>query len=250
MNETPVLVFEDNHVLVAIKPPGVLSQADGGASTDMLTLLRQDIKIRHNKPGEVFLGLVHRLDQPVGGLMVFARTSKAAARLSAQVREHRLDKIYLTIVKGRPEPDAGCLEDWLIKDPVTRQVHVAESGTGQHAQLDYRVLSYDPTHDVSLLAVRLGTGRGHQIRVQLQSRGWPILNDHRYGTQPTQSVRRRDIALFAAGLGFEHPVRRDWLSFSAELPAVPPWSWFEPSLTKNAVTLFNHDGLREDENGV
>ena len=222
----PQIIFEDNHLLVVIKPPGVLSQADGSSSPDMLTLLRQDLKIRCNKPGNVYLGLLHRLDQPVSGLMVFARTSKAASRLSGQIRSQRLDKVYLAVVKGHPQPAEGCLEDWLLKDPATRRVQVAAPGEGRAAALDYRVLEYSQTHDASLIKIRLGTGRSHQIRVQLQSRGWPILHDHRYGTQ--SSDRRHDIALFAAGLGFEHPVSREWMSFTAAPPDCPPWSWFDP----------------------
>jgi len=225
MNTTPEIVYEDNHLIVAVKKPGVLSQADSSDSPDMLTLLKQDIKIRYNKPGDVFLGLVHRLDQPVGGLMVFARTSKAASRLSQQVRDHQFAKIYLAVIQGRPVHDRGTLQDDLLQDTATRQVRVVQAGSGQAASLDYQVVSQRPELNLALLAIRLHTGRGHQIRVQLASRGWPIVNDFRYGSG-AGNHRRADIALLAAGLGFLHPVSRQWMQFTASPPQEEPWTAF------------------------
>jgi len=225
MNTLPQIVFEDNHLIVAVKQPGVLSQADGSDSPDMLTLLKQDIKIRYNKPGEVFLGLVHRLDQPVGGLMVFARTSKAASRLSQQVRDHQFAKIYLAVVQGRPIHDRGTLQDNLLQDAATRQVRVVQAGSGQTASLDYYVISQRPEINLALLAIHLHTGRGHQIRVQLASRGWPVVNDYRYGSG-AKNDRKADIALMAAGLGFSHPISRQWMQFSSCPPQNEPWTAF------------------------
>lgn len=236
--ETPHILFEDNHLVVAVKLPGILSQADGSASLDMLTLIRRDLKIRYNKPGEVFLGLLHRLDQPVGGLMVFARTSKAAARMSQQIREHRLAKLYLAVVRGLPAPDQGSLADQLEKDPATRNVRVVKDGSGQSARLDYRVLSHQQDLDLSLVAIRLETGRSHQIRVQLASRGWPIVNDFRYGAAAGNKRGVADIALFAAGLGFSHPISREWMQFSAPPPAQAPWNVFDPGDFKDVFAMF------------
>ncbi len=232
----PVIIFEDNHVIVAVKPPGVLSQADGGPSADMLTLLKDDIKIRFNKPGEVYLGLLHRLDQPVGGLMVFARTSKAAARLSAQIREHQLAKTYLAVVQGLPEPDQGLLEDSLHKDPATRLVAVVAAGQGQDAILTYKVLARRADLGLSLLAIRLQTGRSHQIRVQLASRGWPIVGDRRYGADKHErQTGENNIALFAWQLGFFHPVSKAWLEFSAPPPDGRPWNAFDSALWAGSI---------------
>ena len=234
--ETPGIIFEDNHIVVAVKMPGILSQSDGSGTPDMLTLLRQDIKIRHNKPGDVFLGLLHRLDQPVGGLMVFARTSKAAARLSQQIRDHQFAKLYLAVVRGVPAPRQGILLDDLSQDAMTRHVRVVKDGSGQSASLDYQVISQSPDDGWSLVAIRLHTGRGHQIRVQLASRGWPIINDFRYGPV-TRNKDHADIALFAAGLGFRHPISREWLQFSARPPATAPWLAFDPADLDNVFNF-------------
>lgn len=236
----PQIIYEDNHLIVALKLPGVLSQADGGAAPDMLTLLKQDIKIRCRKPGDVFLGLVHRLDQPVGGVMVFARTSKAASRLSAQIREHQLAKYYLAVVKGSPQPPCGELRDQLLQDPDTRQVRVVPAGQGQEACLDYLVIQNRPDLNRSLLAIRLGTGRGHQIRVQLASRHWPICGDRRYG--PRHDDGPVDMALFACLLGFFHPISHEWLEFAALPDGQPPWSDFDPFDVMQLPRIFcEHD---------
>ena len=222
----PEIIFEDNHLLVVRKEPGVLSQADSSSAPDMLTILKHDLKIRCSKPGEVYLGLVHRLDQPVGGLMVFARTSKAASRLSAQIRDHNIAKYYLAVVDGCPENQQGTLQDSLLQDPVTRQVKVVPQGQGQLAWLDYCVLDSRPAMNRSLLAIHLGSGRGHQIRVQLASRGWPIVGDRRYSRHSRWDRSKSDIALFACSLGFYHPVSKQWLSFSILPPQLPPWNVF------------------------
>ncbi len=219
----PEIVFEDNQILVAIKRPGILSQADGSDTPDMLTLLKADIKVRYNKPGNVFLGLVHRLDQPVGGLMVFARTSKAAARLSEQVRTRKVDKTYLAVLQGHPRDDGGRLEDHLDKNSQTRMVSVVKAPLGKPAVLDYRVIQRMDHPNCTLVAVRLLTGRAHQIRVQFASRGLPLVGDRRYGKAKGQDP---DLALFAAGLGFDHPVSKARLEFAAVPDSIAPWSLF------------------------
>lgn len=226
------ILYEDNHMIVAVKPAGVLSQGDGSLKPDMLSLLKSDIKFRYDKPGNVFLGLVHRLDQPVAGVMVFARTSKAASRLSAQIREHRVDKFYLAVVHGCPMPRQGSLQDNLAKNPADGQVIVVAQDKGQAAWLDYRVLETSADEGLTLLAIRLGSGRGHQIRVQLSSRGWPIVGDRRYGG-PAAMHEPRDPALFACLFCLDHPVSGKRLDFQALPPESQPWSLFrQPDLSQ------------------
>jgi 23S rRNA pseudouridine1911/1915/1917 synthase len=235
----PVILYEDNHILVAIKKPGLLSQSDGSQTPDMLTLLKEDIRQRYQKPGRVFLGLVHRLDQPVGGVMVFARTSKAAGRLSAQIREHQFAKYYLAVVHGFPEPPGGRLADYLAKDPARNIVQVVPEGHGKQAWLSYARIESDVS-GFSLMAIRLGTGRPHQIRVQLASRGWPIVGDRRYGfeEQGTYSGKVSEPALFACALGFSHPTRAEHLFFSASPPDEPPWNCFPGVDLQQIQSLF------------
>lgn len=224
---TPEILYLDNHLIVAVKPAGVLSQADGSASPDMLSLLKEEIRRRYDKPGEVFLGLVHRLDQPVGGVMVFARTSKAASRLSRQIRDRSLVKDYLAVVSGRPELDQDTLTDTLVKDRSQNRVQVTADGSGKEAWLRYRCLaSLDhPPH--SLLAIRLGTGRAHQIRVQLSSRQWPLVGDRKYGPRTPDQQAPGNLALFACGLGLVHPTRLEPLYFTAMPPHEAPWTDFD-----------------------
>lgn len=230
--QSPLILYEDNHLLVALKPPGILAQSDGSLTPDMLTLLKYDLKMRYNKPGSVFLGLVHRLDQPVGGIMVFARNSKAAARLSAQIRARQLEKVYLAVVAGQPHPADGSLTDQLLKDRADGTVRVVAAGQGQAAWLDYTVLAFAADQRASLVAIRLGSGRPHQIRVQFATRGWPILGDHRYGLAGGVANLFAAPALFACALGLNHPVGGERRWFTAEPPAAPPWNWFvSPDLT-------------------
>ena len=253
------ILYEDNHLIAAIKPAGILSQADSSGKPDMLTLLKQDIKIRYGKPGQVFLGLVHRLDQPVSGVMVFARTSKAAARLSAQIREHRVAKYYLAVVHGCPIPAVGALLDRLSKNPATGQVRIVNNDEGQAAWLDYRVLESlaeraedqraDQGEDrqLTLVAIRLGSGRGHQIRVQLASRGWPIVGDHRYGKLAGKS-EPADPALFACRFSLDHPVSGQRLHLNANPPDTAPWSLFKQVQIEAIDTLFDEN--RRASNGT
>lgn len=170
------VIYEDNHIIVVQKIPNIPSQQDKTGDTDMLTLVKQYIKEKYNKPGDVYLGLVHRLDRPVGGVMVFARTSKAAARLSEEVRSKVLKKAYLTIVDGKLDKTNGTLEDYLIKNERTNlsKVTTKENKNAKFASLDYEVVKYDEELNLSVLKIRLHTGRHHQIRVQLSSRGHSI----------------------------------------------------------------------------
>lgn len=244
METRPVILYEDNHILVVRKPAGMLTQADHSGDIDLLTWLKQDIAERYQKPGQVFLGLVHRLDRPVGGLLVVARTSKAASRLSAQVRERRIIKEYLTVVQGCVQPPSGEWHDYLVKDRSQNQVTVADAGEGKEAWLAYRRLAWRPDLDQSLLAIRLGSGRGHQIRVQLASRGYPICGDRRYQTEAVDAAREGPwIALHAAHLAFEHPVRRTWCSFSDAPPQEKPWSDY-PLTDSDLASIFSDETVQ------
>ncbi len=210
--KTPDIVYEDNHLLVCIKEFNVPSQQDSSGDADMLTILKAYIKEQKQKPGNVFLGLVHRLDRPAGGLMVFAKTSKAAARLFAQMQSGAFEKRYLIRAVCAPEADSGEWTDFLKKEE-GNLVRVAREGEAdaRFCKLQYRVLKTE--QDGSALAeVNLITGRSHQIRVQFASRGCPVIGDARYGKGGTQ------LRLWSAHLGFCHPTRGDALAFDAPQP--------------------------------
>jgi 23S rRNA pseudouridine1911/1915/1917 synthase len=204
----PDILYEDNHVLVAVKPPNMLSQADSTGDMDMLTDLKEYIREKYHKPGNVYLGLVHRLDRPVGGLMVFARTSKAAARLDAQMREHKMGREYLCVVQGEAE-EKFTLRDYLIHDPMSNKEVVCEADVkgGKMAILHGRCI--DSREGTSLLGIRLETGRKHQIRAQLSSIGLPLWGDNRYGN----GIPGQQIALWGYKLTFEHPITREKMTY-------------------------------------
>lgn len=209
---TPQIVYEDNHVLVAIKPPNVPSQADSSHDVDMLTLLKAYIAHKYHKPGAVYLGLVHRLDRPASGLMVFARTSKAASRLSQQMRDGTFEKHYRLLCEKAPVPQMGTWEDTLLKGP-GNLVHTVPSGTpgGKRAALRYRTLQVYPGKQ-ALCEVELLTGRAHQIRVQFASRGCALMGDARYGRGG------RQLALWSYQLAFDHPTQKTRLCFTQDAP--------------------------------
>ena len=212
----PVL-YEDNQVLVACKPPNMLSQSDRTGDGDILSALKEYIREKYHKPGEVYLGLVHRLDRPVGGLMVFARTSKAAGRLSAGLQEHHVGREYLCLCEGEAE-EGFTLTDWLMKDKQANHVQVVPEGTAgaQKAVLHGTRLKF--ADGLSLCAIRLETGRSHQIRVQMAHAGHPLWGDNRYGRgRPGQQ-----IALWGYKLTFEHPVSRQMMTF-VSLPKTDNW---------------------------
>ena len=216
------VLYEDNHLIVAIKPAGVLSQSDGSNAPDMLTILKAYIKEKYQKPGEVYLGLVHRLDRPVSGVMVFARTSKAASRLSEQIRTRRVEKIYRCVVNGVLEGE-GRLENFISKDEASNSVTVSdvEKPEFKASYLDYRALA--SKDGMTLVEVKLGTGRSHQIRAQMAHAGHPLIGDQKYGKK---DERTKDIALEAYKLSFEHPVKREFITFEAPVPDTFPWSLF------------------------
>ncbi|MCR5329516.1 MAG: RluA family pseudouridine synthase [Saccharofermentans sp.] len=216
------VLYEDNHIIVAIKPAGVLSQSDGSDSPDMLTILKAYIKEKYSKPGEVYLGLVHRLDRPVSGVMVFARTSKAASRLSEQIRMRRVEKLYRCVADGILE-GSGRLENYISKDQDSNTVTVSDTEKPgfKLSYLDYKTIA--SKDGLTLVEVKLGTGRSHQIRAQMAHSGHALIGDRKYGKKDNLC---KDIALEAYKLSFEHPVKREFITFEAPVPDSYPWSLF------------------------
>ena len=217
MNKLNVL-YEDNHVIVVEKPVNVLSQGDDTGDISLLDMVKEYVKAKYNKPGNVYIGLVHRLDRPVGGIMVFARTSKAASRLSKQVSEHNFSKKYYAIVTGKMKKNSGKLEDYLKR---LDNGNTIVSKDGKKAILSYNVIEYNKDIDASLLDISLETGRHHQIRVQFASRGHALLGDQRYGKQD-----KMQIALFSYELEFEHPVSREKMKFTLKPHKQGYWTRF------------------------
>lgn len=219
------ILYEDNHIIVVEKKPNIPSQGDKTNDIDMLTIVKQYIKEKYNKPGEVYLGLIHRLDRPVGGVMVFARTSKAAARLSEEVRDKVFKKKYLTIVDGRFEKRSDNLEDYLLKNEKNNLSKVVKEGTknAKLARLDYEELTYNEETNLSVLKINLHTGRHHQIRVQLSSRGHSIYGDQKYGTRG----RGKQIALWAYSLSLAHPITKEEMTFESLPEKIGSWKILE-----------------------
>ena len=219
MNKINVL-YEDNHIIVVEKPVNVLVQADDTKDIDLLTIIKDYIKEKYNKPGNVYLGLVHRLDRPVGGVMVFARTSKAASRLSNEVRERNIKKTYLAVVHGKTK-EYDKLIDYISKDNKTNNAFI-DKKSGKESVLEYNTIKYDKERDLSLIKVDLHTGRHHQIRLQMSNAGYPLYGDQRYGKED-----KKQIALYAYKLEFIHPVTKEEMSFKLLPKKVGVWEMLE-----------------------
>lgn len=215
------ILYEDNHLLVIEKPVNIPVQEDASRDKDLLTILKEDIKVRYHKPGNVYLGLVHRLDRPVGGVMVFAKTSKAASRLSDVIRKNELTRKYLAVVSGTLAKKQAKLEHYLHKDSRKNIVHAVASNDkrGKKAVLEYEVLG--TKEGLSLVAVKLHTGRSHQIRVQLSEIGHPIVGDQKYGKG---NKRGQQIALWANSLQFPHPTTKELINTQSPTPNEYPWN--------------------------
>lgn len=204
MNKLNIL-YEDNHIIVVVKPYNVLSQGDSTKDKSIMDEIKDYIKVKYHKPGNVYLGLVHRLDRPVGGIMVFAKSSKAASRLTKAFQQHTVEKKYLAVVHGKMEKESDELIDKIEKG---KDGNSFISPNGKEAILEYKVLDYNEEHDCSLVSIRLKTGRHHQIRVQFSSRGHYLIGDQRYG-----KLDKKQIHLFAYYLSFQHPTTKEILTF-------------------------------------
>lgn len=231
------ILYEDNHLIVVEKPPGIPSQEDETKDADMLTLLKEDIKIRHQKPGNVFLGLVHRLDRPVGGVMLFAKTSKAASRMSEAVRSRQFGKTYMCVVHGKPPKSEDDLLHYIKKDSQKNQVTVYPKPTAdaKDARLSYKLVA--SSADLSLLAIELHTGRPHQIRAQLAYIGCPLVGDAKYG-----QIRRNgksQIALWSTSIQVPHPTTKEMMCFQSQPNhEFQPWSSFQQQQLTQAACCY------------
>lgn len=214
------ILYEDNHLIVAEKRPNILSQSDITGDYDMLSILKEYIKEKYKKPGNVYLGLVHRLDRPTGGIMVFARTSKAAERLSKQIQDKKFDKRYLAVINGILNEKEGVLEDYILKQDSNSII----DKSGKYAKLSYKVL--EEKNNLSLLDIKLDTGRHHQIRVQFASRNYPLYGDQRYGKED-----KKQLALYAYYLSFYHPTTKEKLEFKL----VPDYGIFKEFNIKDVI---------------
>ena len=215
------VIYEDNHLLVVEKPINIPVCEDDSRDKDLLNILKDYIKEKYNKPGNVYLGLVHRLDRPVGGVMVFAKTSKAAARLSSQVASHELKKTYVAVVNGKV-PDKGEMFDYLVKNQNKNMSYVTDKNKGKEAKLKFKRLGFKDS--CSLVEIDLETGRSHQIRVQFSSRGFPLVGDAKYNKNHDGKT---NVALFAKKLSFKHPVSKEILSFELDIPKRYPFNLFK-----------------------
>lgn len=219
------VIYEDNHLLVVEKPVNILSQGDNTNDKDMVNLLKDYVKVKYNKPGNVFIGLVHRLDRPVGGVMVFAKTSKAASRLSEQVRNKSFKKTYRAVLNGNMKKDNDTLKDYLYKNKKTNMVSVVakDHKESKNAELSYETL--DKKDKFSIVEVNLKTGRPHQIRVQFASRRHPLFGEQRYG----QDINKKgdQIALWSYKIEITHPTTKEKMEFICEPPNKYPWNLFE-----------------------
>ena len=226
MDELTVL-HEDNHIIVVLKPQGIPTCGDDSGDDSLLEQVRRYIKERYNKPGNVYVGLVHRLDRPTGGVMVFAKTSKAASRLAEQMRTGDFEKRYLAVLAGVPREPQAKLVNYLKKNAVNNMVYVCPPTTdgAKMASLEYFVK--EEKRGCSLVEVKLHTGRTHQIRVQMANIGTPVYGDMRYGGE---SAKKGNLALWAYSLTFTHPVTKERLRFMAGPPEDgSPWKHFDLS---------------------
>ena len=212
--DSPKVIHEDNHIIVVIKPPNIPTQADSSGDLDLASVIKTYLKEKYNKPGNVFLGMVHRLDRPVCGVMVFAKTSKAASRLSDQFRRGTVKKEYAATVEGVLDDGPKTLVHYLVKD---REKNRTKAFTKERADAKKASLTYSTVESdgkATLLSVTPHTGRPHQIRAQLAAIGHPILGDIKYGAK--KPLKDKSIMLFAVKLSFTHPVTKELLTFTKE----------------------------------
>lgn len=202
------ILYEDNHIIVVYKYPGMLSQSDNTKDLDMLSLIKIYLKERYHKSGQAYVGLVHRLDRPVGGVMVYAKTSKAASRLSDQIRNKQMIKKYYALVHGFMEEENGVLKNRIEK--INNKKVLLDTPNGKEALLKYNTIK--KINNFSLVDITLLTGRYHQIRLQFSSRNHPLYGDYLYGTK-----NEKELALIAYSLSFKHPTTQEQLSFEIDI---------------------------------
>ncbi len=220
-----IILYEDNHIIVVLKPQNTACCPDESKDDNLLDCVKRYIKTTYEKPGNVFTGLVHRLDRPTGGVMVFAKTSKAAARLSEQMKTGGFEKRYFAVLCGSPSKKKATLENYLKKHSLNNMVYVCtqtEEGA-KFASLDYEIK--EEACGLSLAEINLNTGRTHQIRVQTASINAPVYGDMRYGGEKAQKGK---LALWAYSLRFTHPTTGEKLRFVAQPPVESaPWNKFD-----------------------
>ena len=230
--EDLIILHEDNHIIVVLKPQNVPSCEDESKDENMLSIIKEYIRTTYNKTGNVYLGLVHRLDRPTGGVMVFAKSSKAASRLSEQMRDGDFEKRYYAVLVGVPKEEKATLTHYMKKNAVNNMVYVCPPSVAgaKFAELEYNVL--DVQDGLSLADIRLHTGRSHQIRVQMNAIGTPVYGDMRYGGE---KAKKGYLSLWAYYLSFTHPVSKERMVFRVQPPKdVNPWNKFE---TEKSVTI-------------
>ncbi len=220
-----LVLYEDNHLIVVVKPQNLPSQADSSGDEDMLSLVKQYIKEKYHKEGEAFVGLVHRLDRPTGGIMVFAKNSKTASRLSQQIKDNSMNKIYYAVTTKVPQERKGTLINYLKKDEKNNIVKIVPQGEkdAKKAELRYNVLQTEG--DYALIEIKLVTGRSHQIRVQFAGINCPLYGDNKYGKN--KSKMSNNLGLWAGRLEFIHPTTKQKMTFACPpLEVGKPWSYF------------------------
>ncbi len=223
-DDSPAVLYEDNHLLVVVKPQNVPTQADSSGDVDFLSMLKDYLVKKYDKPGNAYLGLVHRLDRPTGGVMVFAKTSKAAGRLCEQIRSGDFEKTYAAVAVGRPNR-TGRIEHYLVKDEKTNTVTLAPASLTGAKLAESEIKISEERDGLSLVSVKLITGRTHQARVQLKALSCPIVGDKRYGGD--KYLPAPHLALWAYKLAFSHPVTGETLKFISLPPDEFPWSDFD-----------------------
>ena len=214
------IIYEDNHLLIVEKPINIPVQEDESKDLDMITILKQYRIKKENKKNDAYIGLVHRLDRPVGGIMVFAKTSKAASRLSEEIRKNNFHKTYLAVVIGHL-PKEGKFEDYLTKDKKQNKSYITTPDQGKYSALEYKVIK--EKENLSLVEINLITGRSHQIRVQFSSRNHPLVGDSKYNKNPNNI----NIALFAKSITLTHPTTKESLTFTLDIPNRYPFNIFK-----------------------
>ncbi|NLJ95003.1 MAG: RluA family pseudouridine synthase [Clostridiaceae bacterium] len=221
------IIFEDNHLIIVKKPVGMLSQADKTGDVDLLNIIKEYIRVKYEKPGAAWLGLVHRLDRPVGGLMAFAKTSKAASRLSDQIRKNTFVRKYLAVVHGHLQPKNGIWDEHISKKKIKGKYVVNTNldpkylNKYQACSLNYQVQAYLPKQNLSLVEIELKTGRSHQIRAQMKAHDHPLIGDRLYGKLTHLDRKANGPALYASFLQFKHPVKDEILIYKSSSEDFP-----------------------------